>query len=183
MKLMISSEVKRLSAVLEKFLRTVVPGETNHGPAVCSLDDILKNACQRTEASLYEKKGQLKLSSRTTGVIVNGEYEQLSQAFTSIIQNAVDALPAGGEVVIETKKDMSTVEVRICDNGSGIPPEDMNRIFDFYFSTKERGMGFGLPFAKLAIEQHDGTITVESELQKGTCFLVTLPCRDGAHHE
>ena len=179
----IASEVERLNLELEEFLKSVVPKEKTDGVTVCSMDDVLKEAVQKTATALEEKKINLKTSSIVRGLHIECEFEQLSRAFANMLQNAIDAVPPAGVITIETLNSGPTVNIKICDNGCGISAEELDRIFDFYFSTKERGMGIGLAFARLTIEQHEGNINVESEKGNGTCFIVTLPIRQGMSHE
>ncbi len=72
-------------------------------------------------------------------------------------------------------KEQKGVIIQIEDTGEGIPPENLGRIFDYYFTTKEKGIGLGLPLAHKIIQAHGGSIEVESALGKGTTFRITLP--------
>ncbi len=108
--------------------------------------------------------------------------QKIEQAFLNIIKNAVDAIPGEGKVVIHAEKstDGDTMLIRIADNGAGIEAEKLEHIFDPFFTTKEegKGSGLGLFITWEIIEEHRGTITVESTPGKGTVFLITLPVQE-----
>jgi signal transduction histidine kinase len=91
--------------------------------------------------------------------------------------NAIQAMPAGGELSIKGRfsKDGFWVELAIQDSGLGISPEDMDKLFDPFFSTKEGGVGLGLSIAHRIIDQHHGKIEVESHPGNGTLFTISLP--------
>ena len=101
---------------------------------------------------------------------------ELNQVWTNIIDNAIYAVPHGGEIVIETTCDNKNVCIRIADNGTGIPKEIISRIFDPFFTTKKvgEGTGIGLDIVNRVIKQHSGEIKVNSELGK-TEFKINLP--------
>ncbi len=179
---MIFSELGRLNALLEKFVRSVVPHEPDTKPARCNLEEVVQSALQRIQRPLEAKRGELRFVSAQHPLAVEGFSEQLTQAFTNILQNAVDATPEGGTVRVEMRQVGSHAVVAVLDEGGGIASEDMARIFDFYFSTKQSGLGVGLPFSKLTVEQHDGTIEVVSEPGKGSCVTVRLPLKECTAH-
>jgi two-component system NtrC family sensor kinase len=101
---------------------------------------------------------------------------QLEQVFMNIFINAAQAMPDGGELSISTSVDQNWILVRIADSGCGIPGENLERIFDPFFSTKEqKGTGLGLSVSYGIIENHGGDILVESSAEKGTAFTIRLP--------
>lgn len=108
---------------------------------------------------------------------IYGEKERLMQVFLNIIVNACQAMPNGGELKIETFKEDKKIKIKISDTGVGIPEEDINRIFEPFFTTKEpgKGSGLGLSVAMSIIKEHKGEIEVESKVNKGTTFTITLP--------
>lgn len=99
----------------------------------------------------------------------------LEQVFINLFANAVDAMKGEGALGIDVSTAGGEIVIRISDAGSGIPPENISRIFDPFFSTKEKGTGLGLAIVYNIIEKHKGRITVESGLNKGTAFTITLP--------
>ncbi len=107
---------------------------------------------------------------------VRGDVRQLEQVFLNLILNARDAMPSGGWLTIETRATADTVCVTFRDTGIGIREEDLTRIFEPYFTTKEdRGTGLGLAICQRVMMQHGGKVTVASQVGKGTAFTVHLP--------
>ena len=107
---------------------------------------------------------------------VRGDVRQLEQVFLNLLLNARDAMPSGGELFVETRADTDTIYATFRDTGMGISEEDLPRIFEPYFTTKEdRGTGLGLAICQRVLMQHGGKITVQSNLGQGTSFTVHLP--------
>jgi signal transduction histidine kinase len=108
--------------------------------------------------------------------------DQLRQVFLNLIVNASDAMPGGGHLTIETEAAGGSVVARVRDTGCGILPENIDKIFDAFFSTKPAvaGVGLGLSISYEIVQRHNGRIDVQSEPGKGACFTVTLPAIDAA---
>ncbi len=109
---------------------------------------------------------------------IEGDRFALGRVFRNLITNAIQATEKGGRVTVETSRKGESVEVSVADTGSGIPPERLSAIFDDFVTTKKRGLGLGLALSKRRVEQLDGTITVQSELGRGTAFTLRFPARD-----
>jgi len=103
-----------------------------------------------------------------------GDKMQMKQVFVNLIQNAIQAMPARGIMDISSKYEDGAFIFTIKDSGDGIPPEDMERIFRPYYTTKEKGTGLGLSIVKRIINQHQGTIEVESKKDEGTIFIIKI---------
>jgi signal transduction histidine kinase len=101
----------------------------------------------------------------------------MQRALINIISNALQAMPDGGTLSIMTKKNGKRASINVADTGMGIPPENVNKLFEPLFTTKSRGVGLGLAIVKSMIEAHGGTITVESDVGRGSKFCITLPRR------
>jgi two-component system NtrC family sensor kinase len=101
-----------------------------------------------------------------------------------LIINAVEATDAGGTISISTvyKPQPETIEVAVSDTGAGISETDLVRIFDPFYTTKDNGNGLGLAITHGIIEQHNGTIEVDSRLGQGTTFTIKLPITSGVDH-
>jgi PAS domain S-box-containing protein len=102
---------------------------------------------------------------------------QLSQVFVNLILNAIDAMPDGGTLTVRSLIKGDDIVIQFEDNGTGIPKEDLTRIFDPFYTTKEKGTGLGLAVSYNIIKKLNGTLTVESEEGKGTIFTITLPIK------
>jgi signal transduction histidine kinase len=97
--------------------------------------------------------------------------------YRNLITNAIQATAAGGRVSIATVRDGDHVEISVADTGSGIPADRLSKVFDDFVTTKRRGLGLGLAISKRIVEQLDGTITVESEVGRGTSFTLRFPAQ------
>lgn len=106
---------------------------------------------------------------------VNADRHLLEQVFINLLTNAVDAMDGKGTLAIEAKPSDGAVKITVSDTGKGIAAEDMKRIFDPFYTTKEKGTGLGLAIVYSIIEKHNGKIKVESKPNKGTTFTITLP--------
>ena len=104
---------------------------------------------------------------------------QLSQVIVNIVLNAVDAMPGGGTLTIRSRVRHDSIVIEFQDTGVGIPKENLGRIFDPFFTTKEKGTGLGLAVSYSIIKKLNGSLTVESEPDRGSKFVITLPA-DGA---
>jgi signal transduction histidine kinase len=104
---------------------------------------------------------------------------QLQQIFMNILINAADAMREGGTLTVQTGFEVSedAIEIQISDTGRGMDREQMENIFLPFFTTKPKGSGLGLPITKRLIEQHGGSLRVESVVGKGSTFTITLPVR------
>jgi two-component system NtrC family sensor kinase len=112
---------------------------------------------------------------------------QIEQVLLALMVNAMDAMPQGGNLWVMTRAeaDESTVQVVVRDDGTGISPEILPRLFEPFLTTKEtgRGVGLGLAISRSILERHNGSIEVQSELGRGTTFTVTLPCEAATDNE
>jgi signal transduction histidine kinase len=110
---------------------------------------------------------------------IYGNYEEIKQAFLNIVKNAFEAMPGGGEFTIKTCRKSDSpkyIEITFADTGTGIKKENMDRLFNPFFTTKLRGTGLGLAICRRIItERHRGKISIESEENKGTTIKVELP--------
>lgn len=120
---------------------------------------------------------QLDLDPELPPVVCDGA--QIEQVLLALVMNAVDAMPQGGNMWIMTRLDRekSVVRVTVRDDGTGISPEILPRIFEPFLTTKETGcgVGLGLAISRSILERHEGNIEVQSEVGRGTTFTVTLP--------
>ena len=123
------------------------------------------------------RAGELVIEPATSPLPVFGDRSQLEQVLLNLAVNARDAMPVGGRLIIRTTGNASNVFVIVTDNGTGIPPELVNRIFEPFFTTKEvgKGTGLGLSTAYGIIKQSRGDIQVQTAPGKGTVFTISLP--------
>ena len=108
-------------------------------------------------------------------VYIEGDVFALGRVYRNLILNAIQATAPGGLIVVASEARADRVQVRIYDTGCGIPPERLGQIFEDFVTTKRRGLGLGLAISKKIVEQLGGTITVASEVGKGTTFVLEFP--------
>jgi signal transduction histidine kinase len=109
--------------------------------------------------------------------IVRIDESKLERVFINLVKNAIDAMPNGGALTIESKIVAGNSEISFADTGSGISDEILPKLFLPLITTKAQGMGFGLAICKRIIEAHGGTITVKTAKGKGTTFIIALPLK------
>ena len=170
----IEEEIRRINEIVDQFLRFARPAPPR---------------LQKADAfSIFEETLQLlRPQMEKHRIIVQKEFqvlrpismdrEQMKQVILNLLLNAVQAMPNGGRLTLrgQVLEDGLWVTLSIRDSGIGIPSEDMNKLFDPFFSTKEGGVGLGLSIAHRIIDQHHGKIEVESAPGKGTLLTVWLP--------
>jgi signal transduction histidine kinase len=170
---LILKEIKRVNEIIEQFLTLSRPFQLNLRES--SLQDLLKNlaALFQEEASSLGITFQAEIPKDLP--LIKMDPERLTQALINIMKNGMQAMEQGGTLRIETRSLKESVEVIILDSGSGIPPEQMEKIFNYYYTTKEKGVGLGLPIAHRIIEAHGGQLKIESQVGAGTKVTVRLP--------
>jgi PAS domain S-box-containing protein len=110
-----------------------------------------------------------------------GQAAELREVLTNLLLNAIEAMPKGGRITVRTWTEAYAVGVTVSDTGMGMSAEVQRRVFDPFFTTKgARGTGLGLSVSQAIIKGHDGTLTVHSEPDRGTTFVITLPCSPDA---
>lgn len=111
---------------------------------------------------------------------VLGRATELREVLTNLLLNAIEAMPRGGDIILQTLVEANGVSVEIRDTGVGMTADVRRRLFDPFFTTKgARGTGLGLSVSQAIIKGHQGTLTVDSEPGRGTTFIITLPCTPG----
>jgi signal transduction histidine kinase len=168
-------EVKRVNQIIEQFLFFARPTRLDLQPV--QIQEVLKDLLLLARETADRQKVQL-IDSLTAGIPpLNLDRQRIHEALLNLVNNALQAMPQGGrlEVGLRNHPSSKKVIIQISDNGEGIPEKNLGKIFDYYFSTKEKGMGLGLPLAHKIIQDHGGTIDVESVAGQGTIFRITLP--------
>ncbi len=152
----------------------------NFKPVIVDLADVLNHLVVLYQPQANVK--QIQLSAQLANDLdVLGGAAQLNQVFANLIENALRYTPDKGNVKIQTHSSNHQVQISVQDTGIGIAPEHLERVFDRFWqadqsrSHKAGGSGLGLAIAQAIVQQHGGSITVTSELGKGSCFTVQLP--------
>ncbi|MGZ3567349.1 MAG: two-component system sensor histidine kinase NtrB [Thermodesulfobacteriota bacterium] len=170
---LILKEIRRVNEIIEQFLTLSRPSQLSLRES--SLQDLLKSLVTLFEGEASSLGITLHPEISSDLPLIRVDPEKLTQAFINIIKNGMQAMGQGGTLRIETKLLKDHVEVMISDSGSGIPPDQMEKIFNYYYTTKEKGVGLGLPIAYRIIEAHRGQLKIESHLGSGTRVTTVLP--------
>ncbi len=178
------SETVRLSEMLRKMLSFSKPDEEEKQPT--NINTILDEILLLHEKQLREHSIRIFPSLAKDLGMVKASKNQLRQVFLNIISNARDAMPEGGTLSVTTRVEGDNVHVEISDTGMGIRKENLNKIFDSFFTTKDsiKDVGLGLSVCYGFIKEHGGDIKVESEWGSGATFTIILPMlKEGAEEE
>lgn len=169
----ITREVDRLNGVSEEYLRFArVPRLTL---ARQDLNELLSSLLDFLGPELAAARIEVRRALDPALPAVRADEGQLRAVFLNLLRNSREAMPGGGTVTIRTRAAGGAVEAEVRDTGGGIPPESLTRIFDPFYSTKERGTGLGLAFTQQVVQEHGGAIRCESAVGQGTTFVVRLP--------
>lgn len=145
------------------------------------ISQLIQQSIKAIQVKADNKKIQISVNIPSSLPLVNIDYHRISQVLRNLLANAITHTPAEGRIMVSAIPDGKYVKVSVTDNGEGIPPEEITNMFErFYRVDKSRaraggGSGLGLTIAKRLVEAHGGTISVQSDFGKGSCFSFTLP--------
>ena len=176
-------ETTRLNNTVEEvlqFSRQGMPGREKEDAEAEPLSRVIDRVTSLLDSQLRKKSITLTVSGweEAKAFLVAGQ--KLSQVFLNIILNAIDAAPPKGKITIETMKHAAGYKVTVQDNGSGIPEQLKDKIFEPFYSTKEGGTGLGLSISRKIVESYGGSLMLADAETGGACFTVFLPESDSA---
>lgn len=169
----IQREIDRLTGITEEYLRLARLPQPRLEP-----DDpgaVIRSVSELVRAEMRESGIDLHVEVADDLPQVAMDEPQIRQALLNLLRNAREAMPEGGDVRIEADHHDGGVRVLVRDEGPGIPAEERRRIFDLFYTTKERGTGLGLPLTQQIVVAHGGRIRCESGADGGTTFELWLP--------
>jgi len=169
----IDEEVQRLNGIVVDFLFAVRPMDTQLEPG--SLSKILKELVDFLQYELSTQRIKVNLDLPPTPDEINLDPRFIKQAFLNVIKNSMAAMPDGGTLDLKVQGFQDHVEVKISDTGFGIPEENLEKIFEPYFTTKDFGSGLGLTLVFKIVKEHSGDIRVLSKPDQGTSFIFFFP--------
>ena len=173
---LVLKEIRRVNEIIEQFLSLSRPFQLNLKPS--SIRELLNHLITLFQEEAASQNIDLRAEIDADLTSIKMDHEKLTQAFINIMKNGMQAMEGGGLLRIKATSFKDSVKVVISDSGPGIPPEQMEKIFNYYYTTKERGVGLGLPIAHRIIEAHGGQLKVESRVGSGTQVTITLPLKD-----
>lgn len=180
--LQVINEIRRIENLLKSLLgyaRPPVPV-----PEIVNANKLLEATLKNAQFSVKSPVGLAKSSKNIDFVrdfdadlpVVFVDPGQIQQVFLNLLLNAVDAIPEEGTITVRTRvKDNRDLEISIIDSGTGIDSDNFEKIFNPFFTTKSKGSGLGLAICRRLIEQHEGTIKVAANPDRGVTFTITLP--------
>lgn len=170
----ISREIVAMDRIISDFLFFAKPADIN--PYELNLKKLIEDCLDNIIGS-KDRSSEIQIFINLEGIPpVSGDEILLRQAFNNIIQNAVEAMPQGGELRLAYRTSPDYIEVSISDTGHGIPPDIKEKVFLPFYSTKEKGTGLGLAIAQKVIVSHRGDIKI-SDSEKGSTFIIRLPLK------
>jgi len=172
----IKNEIQRCKRITTGLLN--IAPRTEHRRVLLDVNQLIKNVRLLIRYKAEREHKEIKLNLAKNIPLIMGEADTLSQVFLNLILNAVEFSPAGKTIEINSEMDgNASVKVRINDEGCGIAPQNLGKIFKPFYTTKPAGMGtgLGLPISLRIIKSLGGEIQVESQLKKGSIFTLSLP--------
>jgi signal transduction histidine kinase len=170
----IESAIRRLDEVVQGFLKFTRPEDLQLEPV--SVATVFQEMLPLIEPEAQGHNVKVIVDAPASVPDVNGDATMLRQALLNLAINACQAMPNGGTLRLSAAPSgPQKVEVRVEDTGVGIPPEHLGKIFDLYYTTKDRGTGIGLSMVYRIIQMHDGDLEVQSTPGRGTMFRILLP--------
>jgi len=168
-------EVARLDGIISNFLGAIRPNPPDL--ADTGLGDVLKEVLSFQQRELADRGITVEVEGTHALPLVLADRNQVKQVFFNLIKNASEAMPPGGQLRIRAGSDDEHVTLAFADNGSGIKPEDMARLFEPYHTTKPAGHGLGMMVVQRIMRSHGGLIGVESKAGQGTVVTLQFPQR------
>jgi two-component system sensor histidine kinase HydH len=172
----IIEESSRLNNIITDFLNYAKPKTPNL--FACRIEDVVdKNI--RFLATQIESKGYLMQTYFDPGLpVIQADADMLYQAFLNIFINAMQSMPEGGEIAVWAKKANECLWIAVEDNGMGISDGAMEKIWDPFFTTKDKGTGLGLGIVKNIIEAHQGQVRIDNRPEGGARVSIRLPIKE-----
>lgn len=169
-------DVAQVESVVRDLMDLANPGMLARRPG--DLNAVLRDAIEQLSAQLAYRKIRVELALANSLPSVAIDVQRLRQALVNVVVNGSEAMHTGGELRVSTGAEGNTVWARICDDGVGIDPAMVERVFDPFVSTKPEGVGLGLVNVKAVVEGHGGGIRLEPRQPRGTCAYIWLPVSD-----
>ncbi|MFB6803904.1 PAS domain S-box protein [Peribacillus butanolivorans] len=169
----IMDEINRVNEIVEEFLELSKPQ-----PLILETKNIvpiIQNVLSLTEFDARKKNVILFFDCYHSEILIRCDENRLKQVLLNFVINGIEAMPDGGEIKVVTELKEEKVHISIIDTGVGMPPDQLRRIGEPFFTTKKSGNGLGLMISFKIIESHLGRVFVESEVNKGTVFNIVLP--------
>jgi signal transduction histidine kinase len=178
----IRGEIRRLDRIVTNFLGFAKSESRERGPV--DLCGLLRETERLVQKEAEWRKVEVGLELDPSLPAIPADAEALRSAILNLVLNSFEAMPNGGRLVLGLARENGSAVVEVADTGEGIPEEDQDRVFEFAFTTKERGNGLGLAMVhQCVVEEHGGRVTLDSRPQGGTRVRMFLPLAEPARSE
>jgi signal transduction histidine kinase len=176
----IEKQTFRAAKIVNGLLNLARPAQSDLGSI--DLHGVITDVLSLLEHQLRSGSVQLRRDMHAESTLVLGIEHKLQQVFLNLFLNARDAMPKGGWLSVSSRNEGDEVVVEVADTGSGIQVEHLGRIYDPFFTTKPigKGTGLGLSITYGIVQEHEGTITVDSAAGQGTRFVLRFPLAQAA---
>jgi len=172
----LKTEVARINQRITEFLNYSRPPKLE--PRLLNVGDVARDALRTVQVQASENNIETTVNEVGGAQAVTADAESIRSALTNLVINSLQAMDGEGgkiEIVVSSEENGRRVRIDVTDTGRGIKADDISKIFEPYYSTKDTGTGLGLAIVRKAIEDHHGTISVKSKEGEGTTFTITLP--------
>ncbi|MBN2747588.1 MAG: HAMP domain-containing histidine kinase [Bacteroidales bacterium] len=179
----IQEENRRLGSMAEKILQSAILERAEMNLNIIDIDitEIVNDVVRNAEIQIRPKNGKISFIDESPNSTIKGDPVHISNVVNNLLDNAIKYSPDTPTIIIKTKKEKNCVTISISDNGIGISKSNQKKIFDKLYRVptgnvhEVKGFGLGLTYVKAIVEKHKGSISLESQLGKGTTFHVKLP--------
>ena len=169
----IREEVRRIQRVIEDYLQFARLPKSQRRSLV--LNDFLDRKLAFMHEEFERNKVKLRNVFGQERMVITADGEQVWQATLNLIRNSLQAMPAGGELVVSTRREGKQAVLQVIDTGKGMTEEQLGQVFVPFYTTKERGTGLGLAVVQQIVTEHGGHVECESCFGKGSTFSIFLP--------
>lgn len=169
----IFGQTMRVKSIVSDLLEFAKGRELNPRPV--ELRSLVNGVYKHIGVSRPTDKVRFHLEFHPEEIVIYADQEQMERVFINLISNAIDAVSGEGSIIVRAVEEDANIRIRLSDTGRGISQEAVEKIFEPFYTTKDKGTGLGLAIVFNIIQKHNGEITVESKEGRGTAFIITLP--------
>ncbi len=169
-------EINRLDYIVTQFLQAIRPAPLQL--KTVSLNEVVERTIELLRPELDNRGISIKLKLARQLPATAMDPTQTQQALLNLVKNAMQAMSRGGTLTLQTGENPEAVWVSVADTGGGIPQEQINRIFEPFYTTKKKGTGLGLMIVQRIVRAHNGRIELDSHVGRGTTFRIWLPLQE-----
>lgn len=169
----VRQEASRLREILDDFLKYA--GNLTLEREVVDMNGLVEDLTDFFAPQAAANKVNIRFVAAAVPVYANVDAKLIKQALLNLMLNATQAMSSGGELMLGVESRAGHIVISVTDTGPGIAPDDVQRVFEAYYTTKKGGTGLGLPMTRRIVEEHGGSVRVQSELERGTRIQIELP--------